>query len=319
MVGLLGGGSSLGALHGDGPGDVAAQQGNGAGQVHDAAANAGDQHGHGESAEQTPAGDRDVDLLDVGRVGVADELEKIAEVVRDEGVARPLGEETKHGGDEHTAAHTSGLEEIGPRPLAGLHLELDGGRHLGELGRHELVAAVTLAVVLLQNVAGLLCAVLGNEPAGRLGQEEDEADLEKRGANLKERGNAPRPIVGDVVGAEADGGGDNLPDEVGDVEKRGHDGALLGVRQLTDERRARDNAGRDAEAENHAGNDVHADVLSETLNEGTHDHDAGASEDGPAAAKLVVDDGDEGQRQNGTEGVSGSDNALERTHGVAHI
>ena len=77
---------------------------------------------------------------------------------------------------------------------------------------------------------------------------QDEADLQQRGANLEQRGNTPGPVALDVVGAEADGGGDDLADKVGDVEQRGHDGTLLGVSQLADEGRARDDAGGDTEA-----------------------------------------------------------------------
>ena len=55
----------LGALHGDGPRDVTEQEADGAHEVHDAAADLDDEQRHDDAAEQAPAGDRDVDLLDV--------------------------------------------------------------------------------------------------------------------------------------------------------------------------------------------------------------------------------------------------------------
>ena len=161
----------LGLLHRDGPGDVAAQETACAGQVHDTSADASDEERDGDTAEQTPAGNRDVDLLDVGRILEADEGQEITEVVRDERVAGPLGEETEHGGDEETATHTGRLEQVTPRPLGCVELELDRRLHLHEFGLDELDTAVSLAVVLDQDVLGLLAAVFGDEPAGGLGEE----------------------------------------------------------------------------------------------------------------------------------------------------
>ena len=60
-------------------------------------------------------------------------------------------------------------------------------------------------------------------------------------------------------------------------------------------------------------------MLRETLDEGTDDHDDGAAKDGPATTELVVDDGDEGQRQNGAERVGGGDDALEGANGVVEV
>ncbi len=68
--------------------------------------------------------------------------------LRDQRVARPLSEETKHGGDDETAAHAGGLEKISPGLLGRAKLELDGGLHLSELGSDELGAAIAFSVVL---------------------------------------------------------------------------------------------------------------------------------------------------------------------------
>jgi hypothetical protein len=45
------------------------------------------------------------------------------------------------------------------------------GLDLGDLGFHDLGLAVALAVVLVQDLEGLLTAILGNEPTGALGDE----------------------------------------------------------------------------------------------------------------------------------------------------
>jgi hypothetical protein len=71
----------LGTLHGNSPGDIAKQQAASADEVHDAATNLDDEYRHDDTAEHAPAGNRNVDLLDVFRVLKANHLEKITEIV----------------------------------------------------------------------------------------------------------------------------------------------------------------------------------------------------------------------------------------------
>lgn len=85
-----------GALHADRPGDVHAQQRHGAGEVHVAPLEPGDEEGDKSAADQLPARVCDVDLLLEDRVVLADHTEEVAEVVGDKSVAGPLGEETEH-------------------------------------------------------------------------------------------------------------------------------------------------------------------------------------------------------------------------------
>lgn len=69
-----------GALHGDGPRDVAQQQRDGAGEVHDATAEAAHEQRDGDAADEGPAGDADVDLLLGEGVVHADHAEEVAYV-----------------------------------------------------------------------------------------------------------------------------------------------------------------------------------------------------------------------------------------------
>lgn len=78
-------------------------------------------------------------------------------------------------------------------------------------------------------------AVLCDEPTRALREEQDEADLEERGADLEVGGDAPGPVALDGVGAEADSRGEDLPDEVRDIEEGGEAGAFLGVAELAEE------------------------------------------------------------------------------------
>ena len=88
---------------------------------------------------------------------------------------------------------------------------------------------------------------------------QDKADLEQGRADLEEGRDTPCPLALDSLHANSNGRGDDLADEVGRVEKRRHDGTLLGVSKLSDQRGPRDNGEDDSKAQNHAGDDVHAD------------------------------------------------------------
>jgi hypothetical protein len=57
----------------------------------------------------------------------------------------------------------------------------------------------------------------------------------------------------------------------------------------------------------------------EALKQSTDNHDNGSAEDGPPTAKTLVDEGNQGQRQNGTERVGGGNDALEGALRVAEV
>lgn len=193
-------------MHGDCPRNVAKQKTAGAREVHDAAANLDDEQRHDDTAEQAPARNRDIDLLNVLGIRETNHDEQISEVVavertglawvsseperdaaeeedkaglRDQRVARPLSEETKHGGNDETAAQAGGLEKMDPGLLGRAKLELDGGLHLSEFGSNELGAAIAFSVVLQQDLLSLLRAVLGDEPAGALREEAAQARVDQ--------------------------------------------------------------------------------------------------------------------------------------------
>jgi hypothetical protein len=90
---------------------------------------------------------------------------------RNQRVARPLGEEAQHGSNQETTAHAGCLEDVGPGLLGRFKLDADGGLHLGHLGGNKLLAAVSLSVVFGKDIVSLLGTVLGDKPAGTLGEE----------------------------------------------------------------------------------------------------------------------------------------------------
>lgn len=121
---------------------------------------------------------------------------------RDETVTRPLREEGNGDDNAHAAEVTGSGEELLPRRVgSGLLLKTDHLLDLVDLKLDEGVVVVATAVVLGNDVLGLLELALGDEPTGRLRNEEDEGELENRGKTLEDGGDAPRPSRGHAEGA----------------------------------------------------------------------------------------------------------------------
>lgn len=78
--------------------------------------------------------------------------------------------------------------------------------------------------------------------------------------------------------------------------------------------------GQEREGKNKGpGPEVGLTVLGESLNDSTDDHDAAAAKDGPSTAKAIVDPRDEGQGEARTEGIGGSDDAIQSTLRMAEV
>jgi hypothetical protein len=132
-----------GISHRDGPADVNREQTDSTGHVHNTATEAPDLAGNEGGHDKRPARVDKVDVVLGGRVGEANHLQEIAHVVTDEGVATPLGEETQHGSDEGTTAHTAGTEKISPGLLGRLVLDLEGLTNLDDFGlEHSMLVEV---------------------------------------------------------------------------------------------------------------------------------------------------------------------------------
>lgn len=222
---------------------------------------AGDRERNDHGVEQAPAGVGNVDAGLRIASGVAHHLEKQVGVVGQQRVSGHLGEKTHEGGDEHTAAHTSGAEHIHPRLLGVLKLELDGGANLSHLGLDNLGVGITFSVVLGKNSEGLILTVARDEPTRTLGKAVDGADLQERRANLQERRQTPAPVTLDVDSPDGNGGGGNGANEVRGIEERGQDSTLLGITKFTNQGGTGDDSEQNADTEKHTGNDVHSHCI----------------------------------------------------------
>jgi len=137
-----------------------------------------DDKSNGCGVDQTPASVGKIDACLCPVVGVSHEFEELGRVVAHKSVAGKLGEETDEDGDDESATHTGGADNLEPGLLGSFHLGLDGLADLYDFGLDELGVPVALGVVLDENFGGLFGAVLGDEETGRFRQETGIVSLE---------------------------------------------------------------------------------------------------------------------------------------------
>jgi hypothetical protein len=188
---------------GEGPEDEGAEHTASGSKEEGATADLVDEHSHGErdderhaslASAETELGSR---VLDTGR------LVQGARVVGNDGVTRPLREETERDKDGEAVAVALGAEEVHVAAAAG-SLELEAKRllDLAELELDSGVVDVAVGVVLGEGVESLVVLVLGHVETRRLRDPEDEGQLDERGNTLEQGRDTPRPVIVEVVGAE---------------------------------------------------------------------------------------------------------------------
>lgn len=277
---------------GDGPEDEGTEHATGGSQESRATAELVDEESHGDGDDEGKAGltsgETELGGLLAFETGGVVELRGI---VGDDGVSRPLGEETEGEEDGKTIAVATGLEEV---EVAGvlvvLVLHADGLLDLAELELNERVVLVAVGVVLGEDVEGLLVLLLGDEVTGGLGDPVDEDELDDRGEGLDEGGDTPRPLVVGVLGAErqpGDNQGTDVPEAVVDG---GETGTMLRVAQLGEKHRGGDLGEGVAETEEDTATHEGAHVGAGTLEDGTDDHDNAADGDGELTTEVIGDD-----------------------------
>jgi hypothetical protein len=169
-------------------------------------------------------------------LGDTDRDEDRVQVVRDETVTGPLGKEGDGDNDPHPLQVTPALEQAEPgRALRGFPLEVDGRLALVEFVLGKRVRSVPGTVVLDEEVHSTLFLAVVDVPSGRLGDQEDEDDLEDRGETLQEGGDSPGPSVGDSESSVGGPGGDDGTEVPGRVVERGQGSTVGRERQLGDQ------------------------------------------------------------------------------------
>lgn len=177
-----------------------------------------------------------------------------------------------------------------------LQLHLDGVANLSELVLDRRVVTVAIAVVLGEDVEGLVELVVGDEETRRLGHPPDEGDLDDGRAGLDEGRDSPRPVVVHVVGAK----GDPRDCQGTDVPEAVVDGCeattVLRMRDLGQEHGRRDLSQRVAETEQDATSSEDAEAFTGTLHDGTANHDDTANHDGNPSTVSICEDGPVGEK-----------------------
>ena len=96
-------------------------------------------------------------------------------------VAGPVDHEAYENADSEPVDAASADEEAGPAftlSLSGATLASDGRAHLLVFPTDKLVVAVAVCMELCKRVQSGIVAVVGNEPAGTLGEDEEPNDLQ---------------------------------------------------------------------------------------------------------------------------------------------
>lgn len=140
-------------------------------EVHGAAPEAHDDEGGGDGAHEAPDLVADVVLGLELRVREPHEAQDVAEVVRDDDVARQLRHDAHEGPDEQAPPVPRRAEHVEPRLPRVLELRRDGRLDLGELGFRELRVLVAFGVVLNDRLEGFFVSVFADQVSGAFGDE----------------------------------------------------------------------------------------------------------------------------------------------------
>jgi len=234
-------------------------------------------------------------------------------VVADDGVAGPLREETK-GDDEHeTLAVTGGLDEVHVRgALLVQEFNADSLLHLSILEHDSGVAVVVVGMVVGKHAERLVVPVLGQQPTWGFRDPPDEGELDDGEDTLDQGWDSPGPGAGDVLSAESQpttDQGTKIPQAVVDG---GDPSTMLRVSDFGDKHRAGELSHGVAETHEETGTLILWAAHGGGLDSGGDNHDDATSSDGSLAAKLVADERDNRERDDGTDRVHGA----ETTQGV---
>lgn len=135
------------------------------GHEEDTTTNLVNKGGSEESPEQIPDLEDTINQELYGGVENADGNKNLIKVVRNETIARPLGEKGEGNNDPHAASISCGGEEIFPPNGGGnLTVEFNGGFDFLELILDKGILFVAVGVVIGKGFQGLLIAAFANQP-----------------------------------------------------------------------------------------------------------------------------------------------------------
>lgn len=252
------------------------------------------------------------------RVGDSDTDENLGEVVGNQTVTGPLGEEGDGDDDQHSPlVALADKERLEAAAVVGFLFDLQGVPDLFEFVGGQRVRLVTSAMVLDENFAGSFLSTLVHQPTGRLGDGEDECnlgkgqqgssscsdatDLQDTGKTLQEGRDSPRPVVVDSEGTVCGPGGDDGTEVPRTVVERSQGASVGREGQLGNQERSGGTCETETETDDTSSGDEHADVLRSCLDGHTDKHDAGTHEDGHPTTESVACKGHKRKGKNATD------------------
>jgi len=238
-------------------------------------------------------------------IGDTNLVENGVDVVGNERVTRPLGEETGENADNHTMTVTLGGPELRDT-LGKLGLEGNSLLDLLEFEKDKLVLGVSTTVVLGEDSESLLVAIDGDQPTWGFWDPENERNHDNSWSSLEDGWNSPRPVVLNAVGTIGGPGGNNRSDVPGGVVERGDTSTMLHVSELSNEKWGGAVSKRDTEPDEVTGTSEHRNVGSGRLESNTDEHDSQTNQDGETTSTPISEewrDWDSANRTSRHDGV----------------
>ena len=294
------------ASRADGPNDEGSQHAGGGSQEKLSASDLVDEEAHGQGDDEVDDLEDTVDELLGDRVFDSNLGEDDVDVVGHKTVSRPLREEPGSDQDDQPVAVTLGPPELGPRIAFELLLHLQGVADFLHLKLNNFIVNIAIGVAVGENLQSLLVSAFGDVESRRFRHEPDEAELENRRERLHEGRGSPRPVSGNVVGAEREPGGNDGAEVPGGVVDGSENGSVLGVHELSDQERRRPVGDRNTESEEEASGHEHAEVDGDGLEHDTENHDHTSDEHTRASPEDI---GNVWHERNGAKRADGHDTA----------
>ncbi len=189
----------------------------------------------------------------------------------------------------------------------------DTGAHLLDLKADKSRVGVAVAVVLDQELEGLVLTAVGDVPAGRLRNEENTTHDDQAGKSLEDQRQTPAVVALDVVAAVCDDGSRNGTTEPTAVVKAGAAAAPVRRSNLDSVGGSSNRHDGDTHTENEATDDELGVRVRGRDNDHAEDNDDSSREHGLPPTELIRNDGRERSANHGTNRVEREDDRNFRT------
>lgn len=293
--------SGLTTFRADRPCNEAGQHTTGGGKEKWATTKAVNHEGHSTGNNHIPDLKTSVDQVLVNLLVDANLVENESDVVGNERVTRPLGEETGAQTNEHSVSVTLGRPEDRDLLLVEFLLKSDGLLNLNEFVSDEVVIEVSVGVVLSKNGKGLLMTVDGDQPTWRFWDEPDKTDHDASWTSLENGRSSPCPVRLDLKSSKGSPGGNDGTEIPGSIVDGGNPGTVLHMGQFGNEQWSSSVGERDTETDQETSTNEHTKILGGGLEGDTNEHDEQTDHDGDPTPSPIRQEWREWDGDDGTD------------------